>query len=416
PPPDYESKMSSSPFVKSYLFAYNFLQASSWTISLLSIVSSVLSNKTIIGGAYSAAGYLISVMQTVAVLEVLHGAIGIVPSGFLSPLMQWSGRTHFILAIVGQINEVQDSPWLAITLVGWCIGEMIRYPHYALTCLGRCPYWLTYLRYTGFIIIYPTGLVGELLIMYKALPHVKERNLYANFFSVFPFSYYQFLWAVLLVYPFLWLKLYLQLFKQRKSKLGKAEKHHGKRKRMTFPRASVISDSDYFMKVVRNKYRSRRLQKLFGISDDVDAFFYAAILRRFFHIITDNYASYGTLLSNTCLNCMTCVAGLTLLLLRGHCVDLSFKKYGSYIVEKLLEAEESMAVVVLEFLECGGDGLMRLARNEFGNFVVFKAMRVTQEMSRVDLFWGLVHKLMPFLDLLRRSHGSNIANILESTI
>ncbi|KAG5408964.1 hypothetical protein IGI04_005283 [Brassica rapa subsp. trilocularis] len=233
--------MSSSPFVKSYLFAYNFLQASSWTISLLSIVSSVLSNKTINGGAYSAAGYLISVIQAAAVLEVLHGAIGIVPSGFLSPLMQWSGRTHFILAIVGQINEVftlgsallvQDSPWLAITLVAWCIGEMIRYPHYALTCLGRCPYWLTYLRYTGFIIIYPTGLVGELLIMYKALPHVKERNLYANFFSVFPFSYYQFLLAVLLVYPFLWLKLYLQLFKQRKSKLGKAEKHHGKRKRM----------------------------------------------------------------------------------------------------------------------------------------------------------------------------------------
>ncbi|XP_048602599.1 very-long-chain (3R)-3-hydroxyacyl-CoA dehydratase 2-like isoform X2 [Brassica napus] len=206
--------MSSSPFVKSYLFAYNFLQASSWTISLLSIVSSVLSNKTIIGGAYSAAGYLISVMQTVAVLEVLHGAIGIVPSGFLSPLMQWSGRTHFILAIVGQINEVQDSPWLAITLVGWCIGEMIRYPHYALTCLGRCPYWLTYLRYTGFIIIYPTGLVGE-----------------CECFETYN-TYYQFLWAVLLVYPFLWLKLYLQLFKQRKSKLGKAEKHHGKRKRM----------------------------------------------------------------------------------------------------------------------------------------------------------------------------------------
>ena len=68
--------------------------------------------------------------------------------------------------------------------------------------------------------------------------------------------------------------------------------------------------------------------------------------------------------------------------LRGHSVDLSFKKYGSYLVEKLLEAE-SMAVVVLEFLECDGDRLVRLARNEFGNFVVFKAMRVTQEMSRI---------------------------------
>ncbi|WZY75467.1 hypothetical protein YC2023_021851 [Brassica napus] len=228
--------MSSSTFVKSYLFAYNFLQASSWTISLLSIVSSVLSNKTINGGAYSAAGYLISVIQAAAVLEVLHGAIGIVPSGFLSPLMQWSGRTHFILAIVGQINEVftlgsallvQDSPWLAITLVAWCIGEMIRYPHYALTCLGTLDS-SSYIQRDWWVNVSAL----KLLIMYKALPHVKERNLYANFFSVFPFSYYQFLLAVLLVYPFLWLKLYLQLFKQRKSKLGKAEKHHGKRKRM----------------------------------------------------------------------------------------------------------------------------------------------------------------------------------------
>ncbi|KAG7538644.1 Pumilio RNA-binding repeat [Arabidopsis suecica] len=98
----------------------------------------------------------------------------------------------------------------------------------------------------------------------------------------------------------------------------------------------------------------------------------------------------------------------------GHCVELSSKKYGSYIVEKLLEAEESMVVVVAELLECDGDRLMRLARNEFGNFVVVKALRFTKEMSRIDQFWGLVQKLMPFIHLLRRSHGSNIANILDS--
>lgn len=48
----------------------------------------------------------------------------------------------------------------------------------------------------------------------------------------FCYAYGVFIQAVLLVYPFLWLKLYLQLFKQRKSKLGTAEKHQGKRKRM----------------------------------------------------------------------------------------------------------------------------------------------------------------------------------------
>ncbi|KAF8102447.1 hypothetical protein N665_0198s0147 [Sinapis alba] len=101
--------------------------------------------------------------------------------------------------------------------------------------------------------------------------------------------------------------------------------------------------------------------------------------------------------------------------LRGHCIDLSFKKYGSYIVERLLEADESVAVVVMELLESDGDRLMRLARSEFGNFVVSKALRVTQKrVSRVDLFRGLVQKLMPFLPFLRKSRGSNIAVFLDS--
>ncbi|ESQ42334.1 hypothetical protein EUTSA_v10015510mg [Eutrema salsugineum] len=249
----------------------------------------------------------------------------------------------------------------------------------------------------------------------------------------------------------------------------------------------LTSHSDYFVEIVRNKSGSRRVQKLLGISDDVDAFFYAAILRRFLNIMNDKYASYvairamvvfdqekkyamyehilhhaldiacdqhGCIALNEIITdaddsfyrnlLLDVVAQNALFLsndasgnfvvqhvlklcdlrcthnvavsLRGHCVDLSFKRYGSYIVEKLLDAEVSMAMVVMELLECEGDRLMRLARNEFGNFVVVKALKATQKMSRVDLFGGLVHKLTPFLHLLRRSHGSNIANILEPTI
>lgn len=73
-------------------------------------------------------------------------------------------------------------------------------------------------------------------------------------------------------------------------------------------------------------------------------------------------------------------------------------------------------MVVEELLECNIEKLIRLARNEFGNYVVAKALRITQEMSMVDLFSGLVHKLMPFLHLVRRSHARTIANILESTV
>ncbi|CAH8261808.1 unnamed protein product [Arabidopsis lyrata] len=41
----------------------------------------------------------------------------------------------------------------------------------------------------------------------------------------------------------------------------------------------LTSDSDYFTTIVANKYGSKRVQKLLGKSDDVDALFCAAILR-----------------------------------------------------------------------------------------------------------------------------------------
>ncbi|CAN6882441.1 unnamed protein product [Brassica oleracea] len=57
-----------------------------------------------------------------------------------------------------------------------------------------------------------------------------------------------------------------------------------------------------------------------------------------------------------------------------------------------------------------------LARSEYGKFLVVKALRVTQEeMITAYLFWGLVHKLMPFRHLLSNSRGSTIAAILESS-
>uniref|UniRef100_A0A803R781 Very-long-chain (3R)-3-hydroxyacyl-CoA dehydratase n=1 Tax=Cannabis sativa TaxID=3483 RepID=A0A803R781_CANSA len=80
-------------------------------------------------------------------------------------------------------------------------------------------------RYTAFIVLYPVGLfTGEMWLMYEAVPFIKKKNLYADFFSAFPFTYYTFVRVLLVLYPFLWLKLYLHLFKQRRSKLRKHDK------------------------------------------------------------------------------------------------------------------------------------------------------------------------------------------------
>ncbi|XP_025686125.1 uncharacterized protein [Arachis hypogaea] len=164
---------------KLYLLSYNSLQAIGWAVSSFQILCNLLSTSSV-AGAYSSAGKLIR----------------LVPSGALLPLMQWGGRTHFLLAIVSKLDEVQQLPSVFITFFAWSISEVIRYSHYAFSCIGNCPYWITYLRYTAFIVLYPLGVgPGEIWIMYQALPIVKKKNLYSETFSGLPFSYYDFLKA-----------------------------------------------------------------------------------------------------------------------------------------------------------------------------------------------------------------------------
>ncbi|KAB1226037.1 Very-long-chain (3R)-3-hydroxyacyl-[acyl-carrier protein] dehydratase 2 [Morella rubra] len=216
-----------SPFSNLYLLAYNALQALGWAFALSRILSSFVTTKSM-NGAYASAGELICLLQKVAFLEVVHGAVGLVPSGVVHPLMQWGGRIHFLLAIVRQVDEVQPLPSVFITFFAWSLTEVIRYLHYAFNSVGNCPFWITYLRYTAFIGLYPLGLApGEMWLMYQALPFIEKKDLHEDLFNSLPFSYYNFLKVVLICYPFLWLKLYLHMFKQRRSKLGK---HHEKKK------------------------------------------------------------------------------------------------------------------------------------------------------------------------------------------
>ncbi|XP_074558882.1 uncharacterized protein LOC141814831 isoform X2 [Curcuma longa] len=178
-----------------YLLFYNSLQTLGWALALARVLGSFVSDKTI-HGAYASAGDLICFLQTIAFVEVLHAAFGLVPSGVMLALMQWGGRTHFLLAIIRQIPEVQHLPSVFITFLAWSMSEAIRYPHYALSCIGISLSWLTYLRYTAFIVLYPIGLApGEMWLMYQALPFIKERNLHAKFFGKLAISYYYFVLA-----------------------------------------------------------------------------------------------------------------------------------------------------------------------------------------------------------------------------
>ncbi|DBB00137.1 TPA: hypothetical protein ACH3X1_013984 [Trebouxia sp. C0004] len=204
-----------------YLAAYNTAQAAGWATALYHCVSSFWSADGY-ATVYENTNAVVRCFQLLSALEILHAAAGLVRGSPLTALMQWSGRSNVLFAILHRIPQLWTNPAAAVLIYVWALSEVVRYPWYATSLLKCCPSWLTWLRYTLFIPLYPVGMLAEMVLMVKALPFLKSQKLNSvslpNVFN-FGFDYHMFIQGLLFVYPFLWLFLYQTLLHQRKKKV-----------------------------------------------------------------------------------------------------------------------------------------------------------------------------------------------------
>ncbi|PSC75468.1 very-long-chain (3R)-3-hydroxyacyl-dehydratase 2 [Micractinium conductrix] len=205
-----------------YLLAYNCAQAAGWAYSGWLLAQHVAATGSL-RGAYAAAGEPVRLFQLASALEIVHAALGLVGGSPVTALMQWAGRSNVLFGVVAAVPEVQPGLAVGAMLAAWAASEVVRYPWYAAGVAGACPHWLTWLRYTAFIPLYPIGVVVEMAAVYQALPLIRGRRLRSvampNPFN-FAFDYHTFLVALLALYPLLWFRLYSFLFRQRAKKLG----------------------------------------------------------------------------------------------------------------------------------------------------------------------------------------------------
>lgn len=134
----------------------------------------------------------VALFQFISSMEILHALIGIVRGSPAAALLQWTGRANVLYAVILAIPEITSSKAAGAMVIAWAVSEVIRYPWYAAQLTGQCPFWLTWLRYTMFIPLYPIGVLGEIISIYNALPVLEERKMYSiempNAFN-FSFSY-----------------------------------------------------------------------------------------------------------------------------------------------------------------------------------------------------------------------------------
>jgi very-long-chain (3R)-3-hydroxyacyl-CoA dehydratase len=81
-------------------------------------------------------GGLVAFVQSLAVLEVVHAALGWVRSPVPTTAIQVASRLFLVWAVTERYSAASGSAWYASMLFAWSVTESIRYPFYANALMG----------------------------------------------------------------------------------------------------------------------------------------------------------------------------------------------------------------------------------------------------------------------------------------
>lgn len=215
---------------KAYLLAYNTTQVIAWSLIFLKAAVYISEKKTT-DGLYQEVEYWLKIAQTAAILEICHCLFGLVRSSVLTTFPQVASRL-FILWVVADSLVMKDitnqqTIGFPMLLFAWTITEIIRYSYYANALIDSVLGPLQWCRYTFFIVLYPLGVAGELICLYRALPVAMKTGRFSiRLPNVYNFSV-DFVWLsyfIFVLYIPGFHHLYTYMLRQRSKVLGSKSK------------------------------------------------------------------------------------------------------------------------------------------------------------------------------------------------
>ncbi|CAK7339630.1 unnamed protein product [Dovyalis caffra] len=160
-----------------YLTVYNWTVFFGWSQVLFLAVKTLKDSGH--EHVYNAVEKPLQLAQTAAVLEILHGLVGLVRSPITATLPQIGSRLYLTWGILYSFPEIRSNFLVTSLVISWSITEIIRYSFFGMKeVLGFAPSWLMWLRYSTFLLLYPTGISSEVGLVYFALPYMKESEKY----------------------------------------------------------------------------------------------------------------------------------------------------------------------------------------------------------------------------------------------
>jgi len=190
--------------IDKYLKGYNLLQLIGWLMAVI-----ILPFNFLVGA------YTIVVFQTISLVEVFHAYKKWNHSPPFLCLVQIIARLFILFFSISIIlvTFLKPIPYFEevvyLMFVTWCVAEIIRYLYYSANLMKFKNHAIVWLRYSAFILCYPIGLACEFFVMYNVFKY--NEHIAVKLLMIF----------AVIVYVFLFPKLYLHLLKQRKLKLNK---------------------------------------------------------------------------------------------------------------------------------------------------------------------------------------------------
>ncbi|KAJ0069822.1 hypothetical protein NL108_015043 [Boleophthalmus pectinirostris] len=178
-PPRQQSHFLSN-FKTGFLLVYNLVQflGFSWIFVNMTL-RVVLIGQDFLYDTFHSTSDVMFFCQTLASLEVLNAAFGLVKTGVAPTLIQVVGRNFILFVVLGSLEEMQNKPVVFFVFFLWSAIEIFRYPFYMLACLHTQWRLLTWLRYTVWIPLYPLGVLAEAVAVVQSIPIFDETRLFS---------------------------------------------------------------------------------------------------------------------------------------------------------------------------------------------------------------------------------------------
>jgi hypothetical protein len=250
--------------VSPYLLFYNLYQSIGWGRALVTVLTSPAL------GLWGNVGPQVTFFQHLGMMEVVHSIVGATRSSPALTFLQIFSRFFVVCLLNGCPEAIKSDSWvISMMLTAWCLADFTRYVFYvfglARDLAGACkslavamkfakvksvaqaddpvfkiPFPLVWVRYSLFIVLYPTGVFGELMCAWMTKDCVAQAmsTVQPDTISGWLMQTLKFLWssmgllsntnvyfgAILLAYIFGLPPLYFTLLAARKKQLAPAPK------------------------------------------------------------------------------------------------------------------------------------------------------------------------------------------------